>query len=181
MKRWFAGLIMTGSMLSAAGVEGDIRMPDIVLDAIKHCECLQENGACNPHVIRINATEDAQRAAAAGFAVNGHLIRCGSTQECTIQAQALVEGGITNLDLGPYQINYKYHPNPFLHEYFEESSAREKANAILTKLVKSFGYSWETLGRYHHAPTSDAGRNARYYRKMYAYIYGNGFKGEGAE
>lgn len=181
MKRWIAGVLLTGSVLSAEGETGDIRMPDIVLDAIKHCECLKDNGTCNPHVIRINALEDAQRAAAAGFAVNGHLIRCGSTQECSLQAQALIEGGITNLDLGPYQINYKYHPDPLVHEYFEESTAREKANAILTRLVKSFGYSWETLGRYHHAPTADAARNARYYRKMYAYIYGNGFKGEGTE
>lgn len=181
MKHWILGCIMTSALLGADSQMADIRMPDIVLDAIKHCECLKENGECNPHVIRINAAEDAQRAAAAGFAVNGHLIRCGSTQECTLQAQALIEGGVTNLDLGPYQINYKYHPNPFLHEYFEESMAREKANAILTKLVKSFGYSWETLGRYHHFSATDRTRNERYYRKMYAYIYGNGFKAQGSE
>ncbi len=180
MQRWIAGLMLSGTLLSADQVQNEFRMPDIVLDAIKHCECLNENGACNPHVIRINSIDDAQRAGAAGFAVNGHLIRCGSTQECAMQAQALIDGGINNLDLGPYQINYKYHPNPFVHEYFDESSAREKANGILTRLVKSFGYSWETLGRYHHAPT-DPARNARYYRKMYAYIYGNGFKAEGTE
>ncbi len=181
MKGWVTGLVMVSALAGANEIQSDFRMPDIVLDAIKHCECLKENGQCNPHVIRINQTEDAQRAAAAGFAVNGHLIRCGSTQECALQAQALIEGGITNLDMGPYQINYKYHPNPYVHEYFEEQTAREKANGILTRLVKSFGYSWETLGRYHHAPTSDASRNARYYRKMYAYIYGNGFKGEGTD
>ncbi len=181
MKGWAAGLISCTALLSADEVQADFRMPEIVLDAIKDCECLKENdGSCNPYVIRINAIEDAQRAAAAGFSVNGHLIRCGSTQECSMQAQALIDGGITNLDMGAYQINYKYHPNPFLHEYFEENVAREKANTILTKLVKSFGYSWETLGRYHHAP-SDPARNARYYRKMYAYIYGNGFKGQGTE
>jgi hypothetical protein len=175
MRSVWISLILATSLLRAEGeLTADIRMPDIVLDAIKHCECLKENGQCIPHVIRINASEEAERAKMAGFQVNGHLIRCGSTEQCTAQAQALIEGGIVNLDLGPYQINYKYHPNPMVHEFFEESTAREKANAILTRLVKSFGYSWETLGRYHHAPTSDAARNARYYRKMYAYIYGNG-------
>lgn len=177
------------ALLLAASLSGeetgsvDIRMPEIVLDAIKHCECLKENGQCNPYVIRINAIEEAQRAAQAGFAVNGHLIRCGNTQECSLQAQALIEGGIVNLDLGPYQINYKYHPNPMLHEFFEDAPAREQANAILTKLVKSFGYSWETLGRYHHFSALDRSRNERYYRKMYAYIYGNATtaKGEGSE
>ncbi len=152
----------------------DFRMPDIVLDAIRYCECLkEEDGSCNPHVIRINVKEEADRAKAAGFAVNGHIIRCNSVEECTAQTQALINGGITNLDLGPYQINYKYHPNPVLQEYFVDATEREYANKIMTGLVKSFGYSWETLGRYHHFSASDRTRNERYYRKMYAYIYGN--------
>jgi len=180
MKHLLLGM-MISTLLSAESDVSDIRMPDIVLDAIKHCECLKENGQCNPYVIRINAVEEAQRAAQAGFAVEGHLIRCGTTQECSLQAQALIEGGIVNLDLGPYQINYKYHPNPMLHEYFEDTTAREHANSILTKLVKSFGYSWETLGRYHHFSATDRTRNERYYRKMYAYIYGNNTKAEGSE
>lgn len=172
---------LAATLMGADGDQNDIRMPDIVLDAIKHCECLIEQGTCNPHVIRINAAEDAQRAQAAGFAVNGHLIRCASTEECSAQAQALINGGITNLDLGPYQINYKYHPNPLLNEYFEDVAAREHANGILTKLVKSFGYSWETLGRYHHFSAIDRTRNEKYYRKMYAFIYGNTTKGQGSE
>jgi hypothetical protein len=174
MRHIIVSLVIASSLLRAEGeLTTDIRMPDIVLDAIKHCECLKEEGQCVPHVISINAAEEAERAKAAGFAVNGHLIKCGSTEQCSAQAQALIEGGIINLDLGPYQINYKYHPNPMVHEYFEESSAREKANGILTRLVKSFGYSWETLGRYHHFSALDRTRNERYYRKMYAYIYGN--------
>lgn len=178
------GLLLSFALaatLMGADGEGDIRMPDIVLDAIRHCECLVEQGSCNPHVIRINAIEDAQRAQAAGFIVNGHLIRCSSVDECSAQAQALINGGITNLDLGPYQINYKYHPNPMLHEYFDDATAREHANEILTKLVKSFGYSWETLGRYHHFSATDRSRNEMYYRKMYAYIYGANGKGQGSE
>jgi hypothetical protein len=174
MRKIWVSLMIAISLLRAEGeINSDIRMPDIVLDAIKHCECLKEDGQCNPHVIRINATEEAERAREAGFAVNGHIIKCGSAEQCSAQAQALIEGGIVNLDLGPYQINYKYHPNPMLHEYFEENPSREKANSILTRLVKSFGYSWETLGRYHHFSAVDRTRNERYYRKMYAYIYSN--------
>lgn len=168
-----AVITLFGTLLCAEPLSSDIRMPDIVLDAIKHCECLKENGQCNPHVIRINAIDEAQRAAEAGFSVNGHIIKCSSPEQCSLQAQALIDGGINNIDLGPYQINYKYHPNPMLHEYFQDETAREHANGILTKLVKSFGYSWETLGRYHHFSASDRTRNERYYRKMYAFIYGN--------
>lgn len=181
MRIGYLTFALAGTLMGAEPGPTDIRMPEIVLDAIRHCECLVEEGTCNPHVIRINAIEDAQRAQAAGFAVNGHLIRCSSVEGCSAQAQALINGGITNLDLGPYQINYKYHPNPMLNEYFDDSRAREHANDILTKLVKSFGYSWETLGRYHHFSATDRTRNERYYRKMYAYIYGNAAKGQGSE
>jgi hypothetical protein len=174
--------LLTAQLMSADGDISSARMPDIVLDAIKHCECLKEsNGVCNPNVIRINADEDARRAQAAGFAVNGHIIRCNATEECAAQAQALINGGITNLDLGPYQINYKYHPNPMLQEYFIDASERESANQIMMGLVKSFGYSWETLGRYHHFSATDRTRNEIYYRKMYAFIYGNSPKVASAE
>jgi len=176
-----ASLMVATSLLRAENeLTTEVRMPDIVLDAIKHCECLQEGGMCNPNVIRINALEEAQRAADAGFAVTGHIIKCSSSEQCSAQAQALIAGGIVNLDLGPYQINYKYHPDPMLHEYFEENTAREKANTILTRLVKSFGYSWETLGRYHHFSATDRTRNERYYRKMYAFIYGNTSNNQGS-
>lgn len=182
MKKFTISALLTAQLFSADGASTDIRMPDIVLDAIRHCECLKEaDGSCNPNVIRINAIEDAQRALSAGFPVNGHIIKCNSNQECTAQAQALINGGITNLDLGPYQINYKYHPNPMLHEYFDDATEREHANKIMTGLVKSFGYSWETLGRYHHFSATDRTRNERYYRKMYAFIYGNNSQSQGSE
>jgi hypothetical protein len=173
MKKFSVLLVLAAHLMGSESDTTAIRMPDIVLDAIRHCECLKEaDGQCNPNVIRINATEDAQRAKMAGFAVAGHIIRCNSTDECSAQAQALINGGITNLDLGPYQINYKYHPLPSLSEYFVDATEREHANRIVTGLVKSFGYSWETLGRYHHFSTTDRTRNERYYRKMYAFIYG---------
>ena len=181
MKKLGVLLLLATHLMGADNEPSGVRMPDIVLDAIKHCECLKErDGSCNPNVIRINSDEDAVRAQMAGFAVNGHIIRCNSTDECSAQAQALINGGIVNLDLGPYQINYKYHPNPILRDYFIDASEREHANQIMTNLVKSFGYSWETLGRYHHFSAIDRTRNERYYRKMYAFIYGNNPQAQGS-
>jgi len=151
----------------------NVRMPDAVLDAIRHVECLKDKDEkCDPNVIRINETEDAKRAEQAGFYIQNHIIRCNSTEECSAQTTALINGGITNLNLGPYQINYKYHPNPMLHEYFLDVTEREHVNNILVRLVKQHGYSWETLGRYHHFSATDRTENERYYRKLYAYIYG---------
>lgn len=150
------------------------RMPDAVLDAIRHVECLKDKDKkCDPNVIRINETEDAKRAEQAGFYIQGHIIQCNSTEECAAQAQALINGGIVNLNLGPYQINYKFHSNPSLEEYFIDAIEREHVNIILLNLVKKHGYSWETLGRYHHFSAADRTENERYYRKLYAYIYGD--------
>ncbi len=60
MRRVAVSLMIATSLLRADGeLTTDIRMPDIVLDAIKHCECLQEGGTCNPNVIRINAEDEA--------------------------------------------------------------------------------------------------------------------------
>ncbi len=181
MKKLGALLIASAHLMGGDVDTTGVRMPDIVLDAIKHCECLKErDGNCNPNVIRINDDNDAIRAKSAGFAVNGHIIRCNSPEECSAQAQALINGGIVNLDLGPYQINYKYHPNPILQDYFIDANEREHANKIMTNLVKSFGYSWETLGRYHHFSAIDRTRNERYYRKMYAFIYSNDPQAQGS-
>jgi len=106
MKKLGMLTIITAQLMSADVDMSGVRMPDVVLDAIRYCECLKESdGTCNPNVIRINVAEDAQRAKMAGFYVQGHIIRCNSTEECTAQTQALINGGITNLDLGPYQIN----------------------------------------------------------------------------
>jgi hypothetical protein len=56
-----------------------------------------------------------------------------------------INGGITNMNLGSYQINYKKYPNPKAHEYFIDATEREHTNIILTNLVKKHGYSWETI------------------------------------
>ena len=146
MKKLSTLLILTAHLMGDGMDTAGVRMPDIVLDAIKHCECLKEaDGQCNPNVIRINAVEDAQRAQMAGFAVNGHIIKCNSTEECSAQTQALINGGITNLDLGPYQINYKYHPVSNLSDYFVDATEREHANHIITKFSKKF---WLFMGNF---------------------------------
>lgn len=151
-----------------------IRMPNVVLDAIRDIECLKNTDeTCNPNVIRINGIEDVRRADKAGFIINNHNILCSSVEECTAQVQALVNGGITNMSLGSYQINYKKYPNPKVHEYFLDATEREHVNKILTNLVKKHGYSWETIAYYH---SSEPEENKKYYRRIYELIYGDAKK-----
>lgn len=151
-----------------------IRMQDTVLDAIKNNECIiDKKGVCIPFSIRLKDQNDIENANYAGFKIDGNIIYCSSISDCTAQARSLINSGIVNLDLGLYQINYKYYPNSMLQEYFDSNFAREHVNFILSNLVKRYGYSWETLGRYRYSPEQNPYENEIYYKKLYAYIYGN--------
>ncbi|MDP2076817.1 MAG: hypothetical protein Q8J85_02130, partial [Sulfuricurvum sp.] len=62
MKKLAILTVFAVQLMSADIDTAGVRMPDVVLDAIRHCECLKESdGTCNPNVIRLNAVEDAQR------------------------------------------------------------------------------------------------------------------------
>jgi hypothetical protein len=148
-------------------------MPEIVLDAIKNAECLTENGVCNPNVIRINEDNDINIAKLNDFKPVGHIIRCLSVNECSETANKLIQLGVINIDLGAYQINYKYHKNIELPNFFEEEIERSLTNDILVILVSKFGYSWETLARYHHYDALNNIKNEIYQRKLYAFINTN--------
>ena len=151
----------------------DIELPLIVLDAIKHSECLQEEGICNPYFIRINRVKDIKKAKKLGFHLkHTYILKCYDTSRCEASAKKLISNGIKNIDIGPYQINYFYHPTSNLAEYFEFNSAKLHAQKILSNLINKYGYNWVTLGRYHHYDPSDTSRNRNYYTKLYQYIYG---------
>lgn len=150
----------------------EFRVPEIVVDAIKNNECLKEKGVCNPYVIRINKQEDIDKALLNGVSINKNLIKCQTKENCISSAERLSQIGIKNMDLGPYQINYFYHPTSF-ETYFEENSVREKVHFILSDLIKRYGYSWETLGRYHKSVEFDSIANRNYYLKLNEYISKN--------
>jgi hypothetical protein len=167
-------IIFIFSLLFSFSFSDNLKMNDVVLDAIKDAECYKENGKYETQFIRINEENDVQKALSEGFDVKGHILKCYEPDMCVIRAQQLILLGIYNLDMGAYQINYKYNPLTNFFDYFEESKEREHVNRILMSLVSKFGYSWETLGRYHHYDANDKSRNIEYYNKLRKYITRNG-------
>jgi len=151
----------------------DLILPPIVLDAIKNSECLQEEGICNPYFIRINKKTDISKAKTLGLKMSyPYIHKCSNESLCELSAKKLIANGIHNIDMGPYQINYFYHPTEKLSEYFEFESAKLHAQKILSNLINKYGYNWVTLGRYHHYDPNNTTRNRNYYTKLYKYIYG---------
>jgi len=151
-----------------SGIVQADEIPDVVLDGIRDLECLKVRGKCDPYFIRVNRAEECEKARMLGLECSKHIIRCFGVEVCAYYTQRLIKEGIVNIDLGRYQINYMYHGYRWedVRGYFTDES-EQRAREILNALVKKYGYSWKTLGRYHSATE---GRNLIYYRKLYDYI-----------
>jgi hypothetical protein len=148
----------------------NMKVDDIVIDGIKNNECFKYEGKCDPYVIRLNNPLEIQLAIDNNITLEKNLLKCINQENCVLKAKELISLGINNFDNGAYQINYKYNPILNIEEYFNESQARLIVNNILINLIKKWGYSWETIGRYHHSPESDYNRNMNYYIKISDYI-----------
>ncbi len=162
--------------ISSLLFSGDI-VPQIVLDAIKSAECYKENGVCNPNFIRINRDKDVLTAKKNNIKMRGYIIKCDNPQTCSGYVGKLLDLGIKNMDLGPYQTNYywqhgRWQDNNDYSAYFRHESSEGRAREILRSLIKEHGYSWRTLGRYHHFDPKNKKRNRTYYSGLYEYING---------
>ena len=145
------------------------RVPSILLDAIRDTECLKVDGICHPYVIRLNGDKAQNAARQLGLRPEGKVLRLDSEKQACATAAQLIGSGARNLDLGAYQINYRYHPDDELRHYFDPYDARLFAGKILGKLIRRYGLNWEAVARYHSATAS---RNRAYWRKLHRYIYG---------
>lgn len=75
-------------------------------------------------------------------------IDCLSIDNCESILNNLLRKGVSNLDLGAFQLNYIHHKLP-LRKYFHLESSYQKACSFIEDLVSRYGYSWETIARYH--------------------------------
>jgi hypothetical protein len=75
-------------------------------------------------------------------------IDCRSQEECVQILETILASGTTNVDLGGFQLNYKWHKIP-LADYFSLKRSYTKACDYVMHLSGKYGWSWETVGRYH--------------------------------
>ncbi len=147
-----------------------LELPIEIMDAIKNNECLIEYNQCNPNAIRINKRNDIEKARELGLITKGAHVRCYNKEQCAQTAQFLINNGINNIDLGPYQINYYWNGKYELSGYFDLDIAESRAREILRGLILQYGYSWRTLARYHNYDSKNLSRNTNYFRKMQQFI-----------
>jgi len=163
----FALLFLYGGSLFA-----ETQFDKIVLDAILSNECLKIGGKYYPYFIRINGHDNFARAkkflSLQNITWKRKVLICKEKEQCVYIAKGLIKYGIKNIDIGPYQINYIYHPLKRISRYFSFKESKKICNRIIQKLGKKYGYGWETLGKYHSFKKE---KNRNYYMKLYAYIY----------
>lgn len=107
-----------------------------------------------PYLISFNKEKDAikaQKKYKQFFIPNkgvDRTIDCQSEEMCRIILSNLVKDGITNLDLGAFQINYIYHKMKD-YEYFRVAESYEYACSYAQSFIEEYGSTFKALAMYH--------------------------------
>lgn len=124
-----------------------------------------------PYLISFNNKEDVKKlpSSLAKMMLDGRTMDCVSVMKCTNALKYLDKNNIKNLDLGAFQLNYRYHKLDDLSGYFKISKSYTKACSYLSALKEQYGWSWKTLGSYHSKTPK---YNKKYYKKIKNRVYG---------
>lgn len=157
-------------------------VPDIYLQTI----LLTENKKKYPYYIRYNNTKDKKtffeiasnfkykklhyykkdKRTGKKIKIEKKVIDCISSENCQDITYYLVSNGITNIDLGYFQINYRYHKaNTEL--YFDKKKSYKKACSIVEFKTKDKEWNWTTLAYYHSKTKKHNRRYAAIAKKNY--------------
>lgn len=118
-----------------------------------------------PYIISFNSKRDIKKAKKK-FDLNwidSRSINCEELVKCEDVLKKLIKVKISNLDLGAFQINYKYHSMK-LDEYFNYKKSYLRACRIIEGLINKYGMSADTIARYH---SSTKKHRKRYARKLF--------------
>ncbi|MFY0682378.1 MAG: lytic transglycosylase domain-containing protein [Thalassovita sp.] len=79
-------------------------------------------------------------------------------EEALAKLRSVVQSGVTNVDVGCMQINYRWHHENFasLEDMMEPQANTQYAAEFLTRLARRHG-TWEAATRYYHSSDSDRG------------------------
>ena len=147
----FCGLVST---LFGADYKYDCRVPDKIMQTIR----LTENESANPYIIRTNDSLTLNKFHSIS---NKHqakinkndkqVIHCQNVENCSALTRDLVLSGITNLDLGLYQINFPSYPKQPEAYFIEQYAYRIACNAVIDKVRIAKKWNWGVLANYNSA------------------------------
>jgi hypothetical protein len=117
-----------------------------------------------PYIISLNNLSDVKivRNFYGNFFLDKRTLDCKNSKTCVEITSVLLKSGIINMDLGPFQINPKFHDMP-IENYFDIKKSYNKACSYVQKLVNKYGYGWYAIASYHSQTEK---YNYRYQRKL---------------
>ncbi|MDD3466246.1 MAG: hypothetical protein PHE67_03775 [Campylobacterales bacterium] len=136
-------------------------IPDEIMTALAMTEGTQQKKVGYEYLIRINGKDNSLKAKKKLNALienkkitqlsqdkYGDVYDCKNERQCIETTNQLIDAEITNLDLGAYQTNYKYHTSDIEH-YFNFNTSYMLACRYQHQLVNQYGWSWQTVAKYH--------------------------------
>ena len=117
-----------------------------------------------PYLISFNSSKNVAEAKKTFKKVfmNSRTIDCKNVQLCTKITKSLINNGMSNLDLGAFQINYHYHKIK-IKDYFIIEKSYEKSCNIAEQFIDSKNVTFEDIARYH---SSTKKYNAIYAKRL---------------
>ena len=99
----------------------------------------------NKKAQRFNLTKEHQQ-----MMLDDRTLDCKNQKLCTFIASYLIQKGVNNIDMGPFQICYYYHGKKMpLESFFSLNDSYLFASTWIKSLVKQHGCTWQALARYH--------------------------------
>ena len=91
-----------------------------------------------------------------------------------------IKRGASNIDIGCFQINYRWHSNAFqsLDQMFDPDMNAEYAAGFLTELYDEFGDWTQAVGAYHSRTPEFATRYKAKFSELHAALQTRDFKGQ---
>lgn len=139
------------STLSSAEYKYNCKVPDILMETIK----LTENEKLYPYFIRTNDSKQLEKFNSISKKFNikktndDYVVDCLDVHTCSSLTKELILNGITNIDLGLFQINFDSFPRR-LDSYFVEKYAYQNAcSAVIEKVKIAKRWDWDVLAGYH--------------------------------
>lgn len=127
-----------------------------VLYTIASVESHPKRNIGYPFIISFNNKSDFQRVKKEKILQNldieildNRSIDCKNKDICLSALDLLIKKSIKNLDLGAFQFNFKYVKLDEAKHYFSLKHSYNKACNILMELANKYGWSMETLAKYH--------------------------------
>ena len=147
MKKIFLFLCLSGYLL-ADSCTVNYKM----LYAIAQNERHKKRDVGYPYLISFNHIQDRFKLKPEHrkWMLDNRTLDCQNQKLCTQIASYLVSKGVRNMDIGPFQICYKFHGKKMpLENFFKLNESFIFAKNYTQFLVNHYGCTWEALARYH--------------------------------